>query len=153
MPLLKAGDAAPDFTAETDSGETVRLAGLRGKQVVLYFYPRDNTPGCTAQACAFRDSYAAIEAKDAVVFGVSTDTARSHQKFREKYSLPFPLLLDREHELAEAYGVWGERSFMGRKYMGIQRSHFVIGADGKLLDVQYGVKPNESAPKALTALA
>jgi peroxiredoxin Q/BCP len=153
MATLKVGDPAPDFTAETDSGETVSLADLRGKKVVLYFYPRDNTPGCTAQACAFRDSYAAIEAKGAVVLGVSTDNARSHKRFKEKFALPFPLLVDADHQIAEAYGVWGERKFMGRAYMGVNRSHFVIGGDGKLVDVQYGVKPAESAPKSLAALA
>jgi peroxiredoxin Q/BCP len=149
---LKIGDKAPEFTAETDQGETISLAGLRGKKVVLYFYPRDNTAGCTIQACSFRDSYTDFTAKDAVVLGVSPDNARSHQKFREKHSLPFPLLLDMDHSIANAYGVWGERKFMGKAYMGIQRSHFVIDEDGVLTDVQYGIKPFDSAKKSLAAL-
>ena len=152
MSELKTGDPAPDFETVNENGEPVSLKGLRGKRVVLYFYPKDNTTGCTAQACAFRDAYPEIEDRNAVVLGVSPDSARSHQGFRSKYQLPFPLLLDPDHKIAEAYDVWREKSMYGRKYMGILRSHFVIDEQGKLADVQYNVKANESAKKAVAAL-
>lgn len=152
MAELKVGDVAPDFETVDDSGKPVKLSEFRGKRVVLYFYPKDDTPGCTAQACGFRDKYADIEAKNAVVLGVSTDDVDSHQKFKAKYGLNFPLLVDRDHSIAEAYGVWGERSFAGRTYMGVSRSHFVIDESGKLVDVQYGVRPNDSVELALNAL-
>jgi peroxiredoxin Q/BCP len=153
MATLKVGDAAPDFEVQNDQNETVRLSDFRGKRVVIYFYPKDNTPGCTTQACGFRDNYATITAKNAVVFGVSPDSAASRTKFRDKFNLPFPLLVDKDHKLAEAYGVWQEKSMMGRKYMGILRSHFVIDEDGKLADVRYNVKANDSPAKALGALS
>ncbi|HWO72651.1 MAG TPA: thioredoxin-dependent thiol peroxidase [Dehalococcoidia bacterium] len=153
MNELRPGDPAPDFETVDERGQRVALKDLRGRKVVLYFYPKDNTSGCTAQACSFRDRYPEIEEKNAVVLGVSPDSAKSHQGFKSKFSLPFPLLVDADHKIAEAYGVWREKSMYGRKYMGILRSHFVIDEDGKLLDVQYNVKPAESAPKALTALA
>ncbi len=153
MKELRPGDPAPDFETVDERGQRVALKDLRGRKVVLYFYPKDNTSGCTAQACSFRDRYPEIEEKNAVVLGVSPDSAKSHQGFKSKFSLPFPLLVDADHKIAEAYGVWREKSMYGRKYMGILRSHFVIDEDGKLLDVQYNVKPAESAPKALTALA
>jgi len=152
MNELRPGDPAPDFETVDERGQRVALKDLRGQKVVLYFYPKDNTSGCTAQACSFRDRYSEIEEKNAVVLGVSPDSAKSHQGFKSKFSLPFPLLVDADHTIAEAYGVWREKSTYGRKYMGILRSHFVIDEDGKLLDVQYNVKPAESAPKALAAL-
>jgi peroxiredoxin Q/BCP len=130
----------------------VSLAGLKGKRVVLYFYPKDNTTGCTQQACAFRDSYPEIQEKNAVVLGVSPDTAKSHQNFRGKYELPFPLLIDSDHKIAEEYDVWREKSMYGRKYMGILRSHFVIDEDGKVVEAVYNVKASESAAKAVKSL-
>jgi peroxiredoxin Q/BCP len=149
---LKTGDPAPDFETVNENGDKVSLKALRGKRVVLYFYPKDNTTGCTAQACAFRDAYPRIEDKNAVVLGVSPDSAKSHQSFKSKFSLPFPLLIDQDHKIAEAYGVWREKSMYGRKYMGILRSHFVIDEQGKLADVQYNVKATDSATKALASL-
>ena len=153
MAELRIGDAAPDFEVKNDSGETVRLGDLRGKRVILYFYPKDNTPGCTTQACGFRDAHPAFSEKNAVVFGVSPDSAKSHVSFRSKFDLPFPLLVDSDHHLCEAYGVWQEKKMMGRKYMGVVRSHFVIDDQGRLADVQYNVKAGDSAIKALAALA
>ena len=152
MPELKKGDAAPDFDTVDDAGNRVHLADLKGKRVVLYFYPKDNTTGCTAQACAFRDSYPQIQEKNAVVLGVSPDSAKSHQSFRSKYDLPFPLLIDADKKIAEAYDVWREKSMYGRKYMGILRSHFVIDEQGKIADAQYNVKASESAPLAVKNL-
>ncbi len=149
---LKAGDLAPDFTVQNDRGETVHLGDFRGKRVILYFYPKDNTPGCTTQACNFRDSYLAITGKNAVVLGVSPDSAKSHGNFKSKYSLPFPLLVDSDHALSEAYGVWQTKKMMGREYMGVVRSHFVIDENGRLADAQYNVKAPESAAKALKTL-
>jgi peroxiredoxin Q/BCP len=149
---LKAGQPAPDFETVNENGDKVSLKALRGKRVVLYFYPKDNTTGCTAQACAFRDAYPQIEDKNAVVLGVSPDSAKSHQSFKSKFNLPFPLLIDQDHKIAEAYGVWREKSMYGRKYMGILRSHFVIDEQGKLADVQYNVKATDSASKALSSL-
>jgi peroxiredoxin Q/BCP len=153
MPELKVGDTAPDFATVDDRGEPVRLADFRGRKVVLYFYPRDDTPGCTAQACGFRDSYAAISERNAIVLGVSPDDEKSHQAFKSKFDLPFPLLVDKDHQISEAYGVWGEREFAGRKYMGVNRSHFVIDETGRLIDVQYGIRPADSVSKAVEALA
>ena len=153
MAELKVGDKAPDFEATNDAGEKVKLSDLRGKRVVLYFYPKDNTTGCTQQACAFRDSYPEIEEKNAVVLGVSPDSARSHQDFKSKYDLPFSLIVDSDHAVAEKYDVWREKSMYGRKYMGILRSHFVIDEQGKIVDAAYNVKASESASKAVKALA
>lgn len=152
MSRLSAGDAAPDFTARTDSGETVSLKSYRGKRVVLYFYPKDDTPGCTTQACGFRDQYPVIEERNAVVLGVSPDSARSHQRFKTKFDLPFTLLVDEDHAIAEAYGVWVEKSMYGKKYMGVERSHFVIDEQGRILDAQVKVKPEVSVETALAAL-
>ena len=152
MATLNVGDPAPDFTAATDSGDTLRLSDLRGKRVVLYFYPKDDTPGCTAQACGFRDQYPMIEEKNAVVLGVSPDSAKSHRKFKTKYNLPFTLVVDEDHAIAEAYGVWAEKSMMGKKYMGIERSHFVIDEEGKIAGAEVKVKPDQSVLKALEAL-
>src|SRR5437588_4980068 len=117
MAQLKTGDQAPDFEAATDADASIKLSGLRGKRVVLYFYPKDDTPGCTTQACGFRDSYSTIEGKNAVVLGVSADDVASHQAFKSKYSLPFPLLVDADHKISEAYGTWQERERDGRKFM------------------------------------
>jgi thioredoxin-dependent peroxiredoxin len=153
MAELSAGDPAPDFETVDETGEKVSLKDLRGKRVVLYFYPKDNTTGCTAQACAFRDTFPQIEAKNAVVLGISPDTAKSHQGFKSKHGLPFPLLLDPDHKIAQAYDVWREKSMYGRKYMGMLRSHFVIDEQGKITDVQYNVKASDSAAKALKSLA
>lgn len=152
MAQLSAGDPAPDFELTNDQNETVRLSDYRGKRVVLYFYPRDNTPGCTMQACGFRDQYPTIGEKNAVVLGVSPDSAKSHTSFKSKFNLPFPLLVDTDHQLAEAYGVWQQKSFMGKKFMGIVRSHFVIDPQGRIADAQYNVKANDSPTKALKAL-
>ena len=150
---LKTGDAAPDFTTTTDEGKTVKLSDDQGKRVVLYFYPKDDTPGCTTQACGFRDHYVEIEEKNAVVLGVSPDNAQSHQKFKTKFNLPFTLLVDEDHAIAEAYGVWGEKTNYGKTYMGIIRSHFVIDEKGKLVDVKYNINAKESTEAALKVLA
>ena len=152
MSNLTIGDSAPEFEAMTDKGETVRLQDFRGTRVVLYFYPKDDTSGCTKQACGFRDNYPMIEEQNAVVLGVSPDGIQSHQKFRTKYDLPFSLLVDEDHAIAEAYGVWGEKSMYGRTYMGIIRSHFIIDEGGKIADVQIKVSPENSVKRALAAL-
>ena len=152
MSQLQVNDAAPDFEAVTDQGETVKLHDYRGQRVVLYFYPKDDTSGCTTQACGLRDNYPAIQEQNAVVLGVSPDGVTSHQKFKSKYDLPFTLLVDEDHAIADAYGVWGEKSMYGKKYMGIIRSQFVIDETGKLVDVQYKISPKQSAPTALKVL-
>jgi thioredoxin-dependent peroxiredoxin len=151
--MIAEGQAAPDFELTSDAGETVRLSGLRGKQVVLYFYPKDDTPGCTMQACGIRDAWSDFERAGAVVLGVSPDSERSHEKFRKKYDLPFTLLADTGHEVAERYGVWGEKKYMGRAYMGVSRSTFVIAADGTVKKVFEKVKPAEHADDVLAALS
>ena len=147
------GDPAPDFTLNSDSGEQVRLSDLRGKPVVLYFYPKDDTPGCTKQACGIRDAWGEFERAGAIVLGVSPDNERSHVKFKEKYELPFALLADTEHATAEDYGVWVEKSYAGKKYMGVERSTFVIDADGKIAKELRKVKPDTHADDVLAALA
>ena len=138
--MVKVGNKAPEFTGITDSGEKIKLKHLRGKTVVLYFYPKDNTPGCTTEACDFRDSFAAFKKKKAVLLGVSPDSVKSHEKFKTKFELPFPLIADEDHSIAEKYGVWKEKSMYGRKYMGIERSTFVIDKDGKLAEIYNKVK-------------
>lgn len=152
---LQPGDKAPDFNALAVGGDfdgkRVSLRDLRGKVVVLYFYPKDSTPGCTTQACGLRDAWRDL-AKKAVVFGVSVDSAKSHAKFIEKHSLPFSLLVDEDHALVEAYGVWVEKSMYGRKYMGTERSTFVIGEDGKIRAIHRKVKPVEHAEMLLGEL-
>ena len=150
---LSTGEAAPDFTTTTDTGEIVSLSDLRGKKVVLYFYPKDDTPGCTKQACGFRDSYADFEAHGALVFGVSPQGEGSHAKFRAKYDLPFTLLVDEDHKIAETYGVWGEKKMYGRSYMGVTRSHFVIDEAGTIVDAQAKISPKESPTKALASVS
>src|ERR687885_1209831 len=137
--MVEEGKAAPDFELASDSGERIRLSSLRVNPVVLYFYPKDDTPGCTTQACGIRDVYGEFERAGAVVLGVSPDDESSHVKFKEKYSLPFTLLADPEHEVAEEYGVWGEKSYAGRTYMGVNRSTFVIGEDGTVKKVMANV--------------
>jgi len=146
---LQVGDPAPDFELLGDGGQTIKLSDFRGKRLVLYFYPKDDTPGCTTQACGFRDAYPQIEEQNAVVLGISPDGVKSHQKFKTKHNLPFILLADEGHTVAKAYGVWGQRSMYGRKFMGIIRSHFVIDENGKLADIQVEVSPTESVQRAL----
>jgi peroxiredoxin Q/BCP len=151
--VITEGDQAPDFTLRSDAGTDVTLSSLRGHPVVLYFYPKDDTPGCTTQACGIRDVYSEFERAGAVVLGVSPDSERSHVKFRKKYDLPFALLADTDHEVAQKYGVWGERSFMGKTYLGVSRSTFVIAADGRVKKVFPKVKPAEHAADVLAVLA
>jgi peroxiredoxin Q/BCP len=150
--VIEEGKPAPDFELKSDSGESVKLSDLRGRQVVLYFYPKDDTPGCTKQACGIRDAYGEFEQAGAVVLGVSPDDERSHLKFKEKFDLPFRLLADEDHRVSEAYGVWGEKKYMGRTYMGIARSTFVIGEDGNVKSVMHNVKPGSHAADVLAAL-
>ena len=149
MGHLKAGDVAPDFSAKTDDGKSVKLSDYRGKRVVVYFYPKDDTPGCTTQACAFRDNYPAIEEKNAVVLGISPDDEKSHVRFKSKYDLPFLLLSDTEKEAAQAFGVWKEKNMYGKKVMGIERSTFVIGPDGKIEKAYAKVKAQGHAAAVL----
>ena len=151
--MVSEGEPAPDFTAETDAGETVSLSDFRGKPVVLYFYPKDDTPGCTKQACGIRDAYGEFEDAGAVVLGVSPDKVGKHVKFKQKYDLPFTLLADPDHEVAELYGVWGEKRYMGRTYLGVNRTTFLIGADGTVTRVMHDVKPASHADDVLAALA
>jgi len=153
MTQLSLGDEAPDFETTDDQNNRVKLSELRGKRVVLYFYPKDDTPGCTRQACGFRDAYSNVEGKNSVVLGVSPDDRESHQAFKSKFSLPFPLLVDEDHSIAEAYNVWVERERDGNKFMGIARSSFVIDEQGRLIDVHYNVSPEDSVESALAALA
>lgn len=148
----QVGMPAPGFSLVSDSGETVTLEQFRGKKVILYFYPKDDTSGCTTQACGFRDNYPTIEEKNAVVLGVSPDGVKSHQKFKTKYDLPFILLVDDQHTLAEAYGVWAEKSMYGKKYMGVERSHFVIDENGVIVQAAIKVKPADSVEQAVAAL-
>ena len=149
---LKEGDKAPEFTAPTNAGGRISLADFKGKHVVLYFYPRDDTPGCTKEACAFRDHFAAFKKKGAVVLGVSVDSAKAHDKFAEKFKLPFTLVADEDKKIVQAYGVWGEKSFMGRKYLGTHRVTFLIGSDGRIKKIWPQVKPEEHAEEVLAAL-
>ncbi|MBL9127001.1 MAG: thioredoxin-dependent thiol peroxidase [Verrucomicrobiales bacterium] len=150
---LRVGDHAPDFEAPASGGGTVSLSGLRGRHVVLYFYPKDDTPGCTTEACGFRDAHAALTRKGAVVLGVSPDPVKSHDRFVAKFSLPFALVSDPEHTIAEAYGVWGEKKFMGRTYQGVHRVTFLVGPDGRIAAIWPSVKPAEHPAEVLAALA
>ncbi len=150
--MINEGDQAPNFTLQSDAGTDVTLSSLRGRPVVLYFYPKDDTPGCTTQACGIRDAYGEFERAGAVVLGISPDDERSHTKFKDKYGLPFALLADTDHAVAEQYGVWGEKSYAGKKYMGVKRSTFVIGADGNVARVMHDVKPATHADDVLAAL-
>jgi peroxiredoxin Q/BCP len=150
--VVEEGKPAPDFELASDSGETVKLSDLRGKQVVLYFYPKDDTPGCTTQACGIRDAYGEFQREGAVILGVSPDDERSHVRFKEKYELPFTLLADTDHRVADEYGVWGEKKYMGRTYWGVERSTFVIDADGNVKRVMRKVKPDTHADEVLATL-
>jgi thioredoxin-dependent peroxiredoxin len=149
---LAAGDDAPEFSTTTDTGETLTLSSLRGKFVVLFFYPKDDTPGCTVEACSFRDDYADFAKLNAVVLGVSKDNVKSHQKFKTKFKLPYTLLSDPEHVVADAYGVWGEKKFMGRTFMGMSRSTFVIDPGGKIVKVFEKVTPKDHAAEVAAAI-
>ncbi len=151
--MLAQGTMAPDFTLESDTGNQVSLSDYRGKKVVLYFYPKDDTPGCTAEACNFRDDHSPITATGAVVLGISPDPIKSHQRFKLKFELPFALLSDPNHKVAEMYGAWGEKRMYGRTSFGIVRSSFLIDASGRVVRAWYGVKPEDTVPKAQQALA
>jgi thioredoxin-dependent peroxiredoxin len=153
MTRLREGDLAPEFEMPADDGSVVTSADLAGSRYVLYFYPKDDTPGCTAQACGLRDSWSRVAEADAEVFGVSPDSVKSHVKFREKYRLPYRLLSDEGHRVADAYGVWVQKKFMGREYMGVERSTFVVGADGRIERVLAQVKPDAHVDQLLEALA
>ncbi len=149
--MLKEGAAAPDFTVKDANGETVRMKDLRGQKVVLYFYPKDDTPGCTKEACAFRDAFADYKKRNIKVLGVSLDSEASHKKFAAKYKLPFTLLADTDRAISEAYGVYGQKKFMGRSYMGVKRMTFLIDEKGKIKKVFEKVKPEEHAQEVLAA--
>ena len=149
--MLKEGDKAPDFSTKDQSGNTVKLSDHKGKKVVLYFYPKDDTPGCTKEACSFRDADDVYNTKGIKVFGVSTDDEKSHQKFISKYQLPFDLLADTDKEIVEKYGVWGEKSMYGKKYMGTIRKTFLIGEDGKIAKIFDKVNVSEHADEVLEA--
>lgn len=149
---LKVGQKAPDFTAMNDKGEKVKLADLKGKKVVLYFYPKDDTPGCTKEACAFRDGIDEIKSRGAVVMGVSADSVDSHKKFKSKFDLNFPLLADSDKKMVEAFGVWKEKSMYGKKYMGIERTTFIIDENGKIAHIFPKVKVEQHYDEVLEAL-
>lgn len=150
--MLRENDPAPDFALPADDGSTVRLSDLRGQKVVLYFYSKDDTPGCTMQACEVRDRFAEFQARGAVVLGVSPDTVESHARFRAKYDLPFQLLADTDHQVAEAYGVWKEKSMFGKKHWGNERTTFVIDEEGRIIRIFPRVKPEQHAEAVLSAL-
>jgi len=150
--VISKGVSAPDFTLPTDGGESLRLSSLRGRKVVLYFYPKDDTSGCTAQACELRDALPRFEGVDAVILGVSPDPVASHREFRDKHGLNFTLLSDEDHAVAEAYGVWVQKSMYGRTYMGIERSTFLIGEDGIVLEAWRKVRPKGHAELVAAAL-
>lgn len=151
--MVEAGVQAPDFELPADDGSRVKLSDLRGKRVVLYFYPKDNTSGCTTQACDLRDTLPRIQEEGAVVLGVSPDPISSHEKFRDKFDLNFPLLADEDHEVAESYGVWKEKSMYGRKYWGIERSTFIIDEEGVVVEAWRKVKPKGHADRVTEVLA
>jgi thioredoxin-dependent peroxiredoxin len=151
--VVEEGKEAPDFELRSDSCERIRLSQFRGQPVVLYFYPKDDTPGCTTQACAIRDNYDDFQERGAVVLGVSPDDETSHVKFKQKHGLPFTLLADPDHEVSEQYGVWGERKYMGKTYMGVERSTFLIDPDGRVAKIMRRVKPDTHADLVLDALA
>ncbi|AMQ00258.1 Thiol peroxidase [Pedobacter cryoconitis] len=152
MSELKEGQKAPEFTAADQDGNTVSLDQFAGKKVVLYFYPKDDTPGCTAEACDFRDNYQGLKAKDIVVLGVSVDDEKSHQKFAAKHSLPFTLLADTDKKIVEAYGVWGEKNMYGKKYMGTNRTTFVIDEHGVITHIIKKVDTKNSTAQILELL-
>ena len=150
--MLKPGDPAPDFTAAADSGNKIRLEGFRGKKVILYFYPKDDTPGCTREACDFRDAYGALCRKEIIVVGVSVDSVGSHIKFKAKHSLPFPLVSDEDHKIVESYGVWKEKSMYGKKFMGVEQTTFVIDEKGNIASVYPKVRVGGHAAAVLESL-
>lgn len=152
MSELKEGDKAPDFTAKDQNGKTISLSDYVGKEVILYFYPKDDTPGCTAEACNFRDNYHALEQQGYVVLGISTDDESSHQKFSSKYQLPFTLISDEDKKIVEAYGVWVEKNMYGKKHMGTARKTFVIGKDGRIRKIIHKVNTADSSQQVLEAL-
>jgi peroxiredoxin Q/BCP len=149
--MLKEGDKAPDFKTKDANGDEVSLSKLKGEKIVLYFYPKDDTPGCTKEACSFRDSFSKLKRKGIKVLGVSPDSEASHKKFAAKYELPFTLLSDKDHSVAEAYGVYGEKKFMGRTYMGVHRTTFLIDDKGKIKKIFAKVKPDAHADEVLEA--
>ena len=151
--MVKEGATAPVFKTTDETGETVSLKDLRGQKVVLYFYPKDDTPGCTKEACSFRDAFSKFKKRDNKILGVSPDNEKSHQKFITKYKLPFTLLADTDHSIADAYGVWGEKKFMGRTYMGIHRTTFLIDEKGKIKKIFEKVKPEDHADEVLEAFS
>jgi peroxiredoxin Q/BCP len=153
MPELEEGAKAPDFTVATDTGEEVALKDFLGKNVVLYFYPKADTPGCTTEACEFRDAFPRFGSANAVILGASPDTPKAQAKFKEKFSLPFTLLADEGHAIADAYGVWKEKSMYGKKYFGVERTTFLIGKDGKIAKIFSKVKPAGHAEEVQQALA
>ena len=150
MPI-SSGIQAPDFSLPDESNVTRRLSDFRGRKVILYFYPKDDTPGCTTEACAFRDDYSDYIKADLVILGVSPDSPRSHAKFKEKYSLPFPLLADEGHKICDAYGVWGPKKFAGREYEGVLRTTFLIDSNGRIARVFENVRPSEHSAEVLDA--
>jgi peroxiredoxin Q/BCP len=152
MKELVVGDKAPLFSAPDQTGKPVKLGDFTGHTVVLYFYPKDDTPGCTTQACSYRDGYGEFKKKGVIVLGMSPDDAESHAKFAEKFSLPFPLLADEGHKIAEMYGVWVEKNMYGKKYMGVERSTFVIDRQGRLAAIYRKVKPGETVAEVLAGL-
>lgn len=152
MPL-PAGNPAPDFTLPDDTGQPVKLSDFRGQPVILYFYPKDDTPGCTTEACSFRDDYSDYQGTGVVILGVSPDKVKSHAKFKQKYALPFPLLADEDHQVCELYGVWGRKKFMGREYDGVFRTTFLISPDGMIQKVYENVKPAGHSAELLKDLA
>jgi len=153
MAKLKEGDKAPDFTATDQNGQKVSLSDFRGKNVILYFYPKDDTPGCTAEACSFRDNYQSLLSQGFQVIGVSTDDEKSHKKFETKYNLPFPLIADTEHEIVEAYGVWAEKNNYGKTYMGTVRTTFIIDQTGVISNIIEKVDTKNSSQQILDLLA
>lgn len=152
MKLPEVGTQAPDFKALDDAGEELQLSDFRGKEVILYFYPRADTPGCTKEACSFRDDYSAYQKADVAILGVSPDTVKKQSKFKAKWSLPFPLVADDDHSIAEAYGVWGLKKFMGREHEGVHRTTFLIDKNGKIKQVFENVKPAEHSQEILAAI-
>ena len=152
-PSMKIGDKAPDFDLEADDGSRVSLESLRGKNVVLFFYPKDDTSGCTAEACGFRDAMPQFEDLDAQIFGISPDSAKSHRKFREKYQLPYRLLVDEEHRLADAYGIWQEKTMFGVKYMGVVRTTVLIDRDGRIAKIFPKVKVEGHVAEVASAMS
>jgi len=152
MPSLKIGDQAPEFTLPSSEGKEVSLKDFRGKKIVLYFYPKDDTPGCTKEACSFRDNLSRVKKKGAIVIGISSDSVNSHKKFSEKYDLPFPLLSDETKGVLKSYGVWKKKSFMGKQYMGIERTTFIIDENGKIKKIFNKVKVDGHVDEVLEAL-